>query len=372
MGITTRHGRGSKRFRERERIIQDTLRRVPLAQPIYGGGTVGGTSPPPNRLPSLVLPSGVPAPQLTSYVPGPPGNPGAPGAPGAAGAQGSAGLGVPGFDGKPGRESIVPGPPGPAVAGPQGIQGIQGPQGWMGPPGMDIRTVWREPLVIPGPRGDIGLTGTQGIPGIQGSALIGLDWGQRILTLDPWVPMREGLNAGRFDSFAFCGASIASQVINAATTAYLTDSACLVGRGRLRLRHVFKWVIKVSKSAAGLNTSSIFLVKIGTAGAVGDATVLTFTLPATQTAVVDDAVITIIVTVRGPIGAACVVQGFFELTHNLAATGFATIPVVVLKATSAGFNSAVDSLIAGIACTTAAATVLTFEQVVAEMLAPAA
>lgn len=268
------------------------------------------------------------------------------------------------LDGKPGRDWM---PTFSLLS-----QGAGQQQRMMGP--FDLlwgnpRVMPREPLMIPGPRGDVGLTGGVGAQGPQGPAILSFLWGIPKIVFDPLLiyPPQPQRGGG-----IFCGASIASQVIAAATTALLADSLCRVGNGRLRLRQTFRWTIKVSKSAAGLNTSSIFLVKIGTLGTAVDPTILTFTLPATQTAVVDDAEIVIVVTVRGPLGAACVVQGYFSLVHNLAATGFATIPCVVLKATSAGFNSAVDSLIASITCTTAAATVLTFEQVLAETIEPAA
>lgn len=369
MARSLRSGRRSAATRERSQIIQDTLRRIPKTVRPTGSA---GTGPPPSRLPSIVSPVIVGPKGADSLVPGPPGNPGAPGlpgAPGAPGAQGTAGIGVPGRDGRDGRESIIPGPAGSAGApGAAGAVGAQGSEG-RGAPGIDGRA--GRDSYFPGPKGDQGVQGIIGLTGAQGNQ--GPPQIQReVIYREPLIMPPTTSNPGRLDVFTFCDAAIASQVINAATTAYLAGSAMKVGRGRLFVKHTFVWTIKLSKSAAGLNTSSAFLVKLGVAGTTADATILTFTLPATQTAVVDDAEVVIKVTIRGPLGAACVAQGYFSLIHNLAATGFATIPCVVLKATSAGFNSAVDALIAGIACTTAAATVLTFEQVVSEMLQPAA
>lgn len=217
------------RSRDKERVIRETLARIPRSAPIDTGA---GTGFPTGRLPSIAAPmQSMPGPRGSdSMVPGPPGNPGLPGAPGAAGAQGPAGLGVPGFDGKRGKDSFIPGPSGaqgnvgvagsqgiPGPAGPpgaevrlvmreplmipgargdqglQGIQGIQGPQGWMGPPGTELRILYREPLMVPGPRGDVGLTGSVGAQGPQGAALASMNWG-RIIRIEPLVPCGRKLS----------------------------------------------------------------------------------------------------------------------------------------------------------------------------------
>lgn len=158
--------------------------------------------------------------------------------------------------------------------------------------------------------------------------------------------------------------SVADQTINAATTALLTGSTMAVPDGKLRIGTMFRFSLSVTKTAAG-TAANVFLVKIGTLGTAADPTILTFTLPV-GTAVADTAWIEILVTIRGPLSASCIAKGQLAMAHNLSATGFATIPSVVLQATSAGFNATTDSLIVTLACTTAASTVLTFSQVVAE------
>jgi hypothetical protein len=158
--------------------------------------------------------------------------------------------------------------------------------------------------------------------------------------------------------------SVADQTIAAATTALLAGSTLAVPAGKLRIGTILRFGFALSKTAAG-TAGNVFLVKLGTTGTAADATILTFTLPA-GTAVVDNAWVDIVVTIRGPLTAACIAKGSLVLTHNLAATGFALIPNVVLSVTSSAFDATVANLIASVVCTTAASTVLTFSHVVAE------
>jgi hypothetical protein len=158
--------------------------------------------------------------------------------------------------------------------------------------------------------------------------------------------------------------SVVDQQIAAATTALLTGSTLAIPPSMLRVGSIFRFSLSVSKTAAG-TAGNIFLIKLGTLGTATDPTILTFTLP-TGTAVVDTAWIEILVTIRGPLTASCIARGQLALAHNLAATGFAIIPSVVLQATSAAFNATVSNLIISASCTTATSTVLTFSQVIAE------
>lgn len=160
--------------------------------------------------------------------------------------------------------------------------------------------------------------------------------------------------------------STADQTINAATTALLTGSLLSVPTGKLRLGTTFRFSVAMTKTAAG-TAANVFTFRVGTAGTTSDAAICTFTLPI-ATGVVDVATIEILVTVRGPLSASCVAQGNLSLTHNLAATGFATIPCVVINVLSGTFDATVANLKASLSCTTAASTVLTFQQVVAEAI----
>ena len=158
--------------------------------------------------------------------------------------------------------------------------------------------------------------------------------------------------------------STADQTINASTTAYLTNSNMAVPVGKLRVGSVFLWRVWVNKTAAG-TLGVVFTVRLGTAGTTADAAVLTFTLP-TATGVADEGYIDIVVTVRGPLSGSGILQGGLRMTHNLSATGFATIPCVSLAVTSSTFDVTTANLIVGLACTTPASTVLLFRQITAE------
>jgi hypothetical protein len=159
--------------------------------------------------------------------------------------------------------------------------------------------------------------------------------------------------------------SIADQQIAAGISAQLTGSTLSVPPELLRAGTIFKWKLAVSKTAAG-TAANTFIVRLGTSGTVSDPAILTFTTSA-GTAVVDTGFIEIVVTIRAATQAATA-QGIFVLSHNLSATGLATVPVNVARALSAAFNATTPNLIASLSCTTAASTVLTFHQVIAEAI----
>lgn len=148
----------------------------------------------------------------------------------------------------------------------------------------------------------------------------------------------------------------ADQAINA-TTAYVAGSALSVPVSKLRVGTILRWRLAVTKSAAGTTAGCAVLVKVGTLGTTGDTTRLTFTM-GTPTGVADTAVIEVECIVRS-IGASGVMVGGLSMTHNLAATGFSTLPNEALQATSAGFDMTVASLIVGLTITTTALSVWT-------------
>ena len=159
--------------------------------------------------------------------------------------------------------------------------------------------------------------------------------------------------------------STADQTINAATTALLTGSTIAIPSTNLRIGTVFKFRVTLSKTAAG-TAANTFTFRIGTLGTTGDPAICTFAMPV-GTAVIDVGQIDVTITIRGPISAACIAQGHLSLNHNLATTGLSTIGVNV-NSTSAAFNATTANLIASLSCTTAAATVLTFQQVIVEAI----
>jgi hypothetical protein len=159
-------------------------------------------------------------------------------------------------------------------------------------------------------------------------------------------------------------ASVADQVISA-TSAYVTNSNLPVPVGKLRIKTVLKWQIMVTKTAAGTTAGCAVLFKLGTGGVIGDATILTFTF-GTPTAVIDRAVIDVTVIIRGPLSASCIATGSARMTHDLAATGFSTLPCEAKQATSAAFDATVANLIAGLSITTTTASAWTVTGVIGE------
>ena len=161
-------------------------------------------------------------------------------------------------------------------------------------------------------------------------------------------------------------ASVADQTINANSSALLTGSVIAIPVGKLRVGTILRWRIALTKTASG-TAANTFIVRLGTAGTISDAAILTFNLPI-GTAVVDAGQVEILVTIRGPLGASCIAQGQLTLIHNLSATGLSTVPCVVLNTTSSGFTSTTANLFASVSCTTAVSTVLTFQLVQAEAI----
>lgn len=169
--------------------------------------------------------------------------------------------------------------------------------------------------------------------------------------LKPWIGVMLG------------NRSVADQSINA-TTAYVTNSNIAVPVGKLRVGTTFRWRIFMTKTAAGSTAGSTILLKIGTAGTTGDATIATLTT-GTPTGAADTGLLDLSATIR-TIGAAATSNFAGSLTHNLAATGFSNIAVETYQAAGTTFDSTVANLIVGITITTTSASVWTLVQVVAE------
>jgi hypothetical protein len=152
-------------------------------------------------------------------------------------------------------------------------------------------------------------------------------------------------------------ASVADQAISA-TTAYVAGSNIAVPVGLLRIKTAFRWTLHVTKSAAGVTAGCAILFKLGTLGTTGDATILTFTF-GTPTGVADTAIFDVLVIIRGPLSASCIATGAANMAHNLAATGFSTLPNESKQATSGTFNATTANLIAGLTITTTTLSVWT-------------
>ena len=161
-------------------------------------------------------------------------------------------------------------------------------------------------------------------------------------------------------------ASVADQAISA-TTAYVTNSNIPVPVGKLRIKTVFKYHLTITKTAAGVTAGCAVIWKLGAAGTTGDASILTFTF-GTPTGAADVAEIDIEVTIRGPLSASCIASGDARMNHNLASTGFSTLPSEVKQVTSGAFDATAANLIAGLTITTTALSVWTVTQCIAEAI----
>lgn len=157
--------------------------------------------------------------------------------------------------------------------------------------------------------------------------------------------------------------SVAAQAISTTDRTYIAGSEIECAAGDLKAGTQLHWRLVVTKTAAGTATAT-FDIAFGASGTVTDTARIEFTKPA-GTAAADTAIIDIIATVRG--AGEAVVAGAFKLTHNLASTGFATIPCVAVSAQSAAFdNSEVTSI--GLCATLGASDAYTFEIVQANCI----
>jgi Major tropism determinant N-terminal domain len=159
----------------------------------------------------------------------------------------------------------------------------------------------------------------------------------------------------------FANAATASQTINAATTAALAGSTIAIPTSKLKVGSSFSWDLTITKTNAGTASNS-FNIRCGTTGGTSDTSLVALALPV-GTAATDTAQVRITLTCRGPLSASGIFSGSLSLVHNLSATGFATIPCVVLTGLSGSFDVTQANLIVSLSCTTAASTVLTFVQV---------
>lgn len=163
---------------------------------------------------------------------------------------------------------------------------------------------------------------------------------------------------------AVANTSVTSQAPAATTRTYITGSGLTIPAGGLQIGSIFKFRFNMTKTAAG-SASSTIDVAIGTAGTTADTAVLSFTKPA-GTAAADEGFVTLDVIIRGPISASCIAVGEFQLTHNLAATGHAQIPCVVVNTVSSTFDATIAGLKIGVCLTSGASDAITIQQVTAE------
>lgn len=158
--------------------------------------------------------------------------------------------------------------------------------------------------------------------------------------------------------------SVTAQAPAAEVRTYITGSNINFGAGGLQIGTMFRWVIDLTKTAAGTATST-FDICFGTAGTTADTARVSFTKPV-GTAAVDCGRIVIEAIIRGPLSASGIVVGHFSMTHNLAATGHATIPTVDVTTVSSAFNVLTPTNV-GVCITSGASDAVTIEMVTAQV-----
>jgi hypothetical protein len=172
------------------------------------------------------------------------------------------------------------------------------------------------------------LLDTEGIPSVPAA-------GQGLIWVDTYGALcimgSDGVITARQDN-----ASTASQGAGFAADTYVTGSSIRIPSFSVRVGSMLRWVISVSKTAAGVATP-IYQVRIGPNQTTADTSRLTLTGSA-QTAGVDIAIIHIFLTVRS-VSATGVIQGTVGMFHNTGGAGFAATDAGAAEGTSAGFDN---------------------------------
>lgn len=280
--------------------------------------------------------------EMVGYPSGGGGGAGTPGAPGVNGLPGV--RGADGNDGEDGERGF------PGLQGAQGVAGVNGLQGVAtfleSEPGQDGD---------PGPPGRAGASGSNGTTGAQGpigpAVFLDAEPGEQGEMGPPGLPALSNLVYYNFNT---------ADVTATGVDTYLTGSSITIPLSKLKAGAQFKWKFGITKTAAGLATP-IWRVRIGVAGSTADAAILTFTGLA-QTAAVDTYWLEIVALVRS-IGAAGILVGILHGRPRLA--GFA---VACLQVTSAGFDTTVANLIAGVSVNPGLNGVWTHQLVTAELV----
>jgi hypothetical protein len=171
--------------------------------------------------------------------------------------------------------------------------------------------------------------------------------GTNFLISTPAFPTAAGTSGYTIRSDGTNFGSYPQDMLNASTSSqspstsdvYLTGSNVTVAAGDFKAKGQYRCLFDVTKTAG---TGAIVLsVRVGTAGAIGDSQVLTFTFGA-GTSVADTGIFEVIVTWRTVgSGTSAVVQGICRAEHNLATTGLFNNAAAwtIVATTSSGFAS---------------------------------
>jgi hypothetical protein len=144
-------------------------------------------------------------------------------------------------------------------------------------------------------------------------------------------------------------ASVSAVSAGFATDTYLAGSNITIPSGLPLVKTKYRLKFDVTKTAAGV-AAPVTIIRIGTTGSTADAAILTFT-GNIQTAAADSGVIEVLASFRTVgTGTNAVLQGLYQLRHNLAVTGLGTVNPAgwqTINVTSAGFDSTTANLIIG-------------------------
>jgi len=136
------------------------------------------------------------------------------------------------------------------------------------------------------------------------------------------------------------GSSSAQSAGGFSSDTYIAGSVVPIAAGDLKVGGWYRARFHITKTAFG-SAAPVLTFRIGTAGTVSDAAILTFTLAA-GTAVVDTGFVELLVNIRA-VGASAIVAGVLIVSHNLTNTGLwnsGSISVVIGGVTvSSAFNS---------------------------------
>jgi hypothetical protein len=138
--------------------------------------------------------------------------------------------------------------------------------------------------------------------------------------------------------------STANQTVSGNSDTLLAGSVVDIPQGKVKVGTKYKLKFNAVKTAAGTATP-VLNIRVGTAGAVGDASRATLTFAA-QTAVIDEGVFEIEVGFRSVgAGTAAILSALGVIGHRLATTGLSTSNNSVIHALSAaGFDSTLAAL----------------------------
>lgn len=198
--------------------------------------------------------------------------------------------------------------------------------------------------------GDVSIVAT----GATGTVTLTAGASGSISTASPFV-FPGSANKQRF----FNNFSTATQTPGATTRTYVTGSNIAFTAGQIIVGTTFRWRLNMTKTAAG-TAATTFDIAFGTAGTTADTARVSFSKPGGTTAA-DEGWVTIEAIVNTN-SASGVVIGEFTMIHNLAATGHALIPCVVVSTTSGTFNTTTVTNV-GLCITTGASDAITILQV---------